>query len=193
MFIIKRIVNFGNVFRVKPEGQNKEFWISQIVVILATVLGVYLAATEGFKLAIHFDRLSEQRDNYYLQKAFYDEISDNIETAESMLEKLEANPGNAKYILENHQFSLYIWNTMPEHNATFQIPTEVLNDLRSYYANNTKNREDIKSSWAYDANQARKRYTSKTDHIKTNTLPKLEGNILKLENKLNKNGFLETH
>ena len=54
------------------------FWISQMFVVAATIIGVYLAAHTGLQQAIAFDRLTSQESNYYLRKSLHDELADNV-------------------------------------------------------------------------------------------------------------------
>ena len=43
-----------SIFKVRDEG-NLEFWVSNVVIILSTVLGVYLAAQAGYRTALDFE------------------------------------------------------------------------------------------------------------------------------------------
>lgn len=70
----KRTIKLDNTELIKTS-----FWVSQIFIIIATVVGVYLAAQEGLSQAIKFDALSNMQNNYHLRHALYDEVSDNVE------------------------------------------------------------------------------------------------------------------
>ncbi len=67
---------FG-IFKVRETG-NREYWFAQIVVLLSTVVGVYLAAQAGYKTAIEFEVTRGQRDGYYLRRTLLAELKSNI-------------------------------------------------------------------------------------------------------------------
>ncbi len=189
--IVQKLRAFGRIFRVRAEGNNAEFWISQVFVLAATVLGVYLASMEGFKLAVQFDRLSTQKDSYYMQSSLYDELQDNVVTAEKLVERIDQRNGSVKGFISEYEFSYFVWDSLKGQDVTFQIPSDVLNDIRKYYFVNSQLREGMQSSWAYDAKQARDAFETKTNALKTETLPALEANIQKLEQALAEHNFIE--
>ena len=49
-----RIAQFFRIFKVRETG-NAEFWISHLMIMASTVLGVYLAAQAGYKAALEFE------------------------------------------------------------------------------------------------------------------------------------------
>ncbi len=189
--IVQTLRGFTRVFRVRPEGGNAEFWVSQLIVLMATVLGVYLAATEGFKLAIHFESLTSKKDSYYLQSSLYDELADNVVTAEALVERIDKKQGAPKHFIDEYRFSFFVWDSIKGNNITFQIPSDILNDIRSYYFVNEDLREGMTSSWAYDSNQAKIQFAENTQKIKTETLPALQANINELERVLVEHRFID--
>lgn len=100
MYPVNLIRKVQRAFMVKDQG-NKEFWFGQTFVLLATVLGVYLASMEGFKLALKFERLSNERDSYYLQTALYNELQDNIQLTESLI--AEYDDEKKRYAVKHKQ------------------------------------------------------------------------------------------
>lgn len=71
------------------EVKKPSFWISQIFILMATILGVYLAATQGFKQAVQFEHIMGQKSTYYLQSSIKNELSLNITATEQFLEKTQ--------------------------------------------------------------------------------------------------------
>ena len=67
-----------------PKNSSKEFWISHTIVLFATVIGVYLAASAGLQSALQFEIIKSDRDSYFLRSAMYDELKDNVEQMETM-------------------------------------------------------------------------------------------------------------
>ena len=68
----------SNIRRLGNTGDGSRFWIGQIMVIVSTVLGVYLAAYAGFERALEFDVLVNKRSAYHLITSLEAELKDNI-------------------------------------------------------------------------------------------------------------------
>jgi len=73
-----RILQFSRIFKVRETG-NAEFWISNLVIMASTVLGVYLAAQAGYTTALEFEVARGERDGYYMRRALLDELKDNLD------------------------------------------------------------------------------------------------------------------
>lgn len=70
------------IFKVRESG-NLEYWVSQAVVLVSTVMGVYLAAQAGYSTAIQFEVTRGEREAYYLRRALLDEVKSNLRTVET--------------------------------------------------------------------------------------------------------------
>jgi hypothetical protein len=69
------------LFKVRESG-NVEYWISQAVILVSTVLGVYLAARAGYSTAIQFEVARGEREGYYLRRALIDEVKSNLSSVD---------------------------------------------------------------------------------------------------------------
>lgn len=58
----------GSIFDVSKR-QNAIFWFSQLAIIVSTVLGVYLAASQGLKAAVNFHTVISNEKNFYTLSA----------------------------------------------------------------------------------------------------------------------------
>lgn len=67
---------------------NWEFWIGNMVVVLSTVLGVYLAAHAALETAIKYEAIKTDRNNYYLRTSLYNEMNHNVDAIEKIIENL---------------------------------------------------------------------------------------------------------
>lgn len=179
-------------FKVKDQG-NKEFWLSQTFVLAATVLGVYLASMEGFKLALKFERLTNERESYYLQTALYNELQDNIELTESLIAEYDDEKKRyaVKHKQQDFQNSKFIWETMQGSNAIFQVSPQILNNINLYYRDAARHKEQIHKMLGYDSTYARNTLKAQTDKLKSETVPRLQKNIRSLETKLQKTQLLD--
>ena len=77
-----RVSQFFRIFKVRETG-NAEFWISNLVIMASTVLGVYLAALAGYKTALEFEVARGERDGYYMRRALLDELKDNLDAVKT--------------------------------------------------------------------------------------------------------------
>lgn len=99
-------MRFFRIFKVRETG-NAEFWISNLVIMVSTVLGVYLAAQAGYKVALEFEVARGERDGYYMRRALLDELKDNLDTVkawgEEFQEHLNKDPAIQAHLEELQQ------------------------------------------------------------------------------------------
>ena len=107
------------------------FWISNALTIVATVLGVYLAASEGFKQALQFRQVEENEHTYDLLTALQAELGHNRALVGATVTKgLEQLPNS----WENPPvLQRYVWQTMQNVPQTFRTPPVALNGIALYY------------------------------------------------------------
>ena len=122
-----------SIFKVRGEG-NLEFWVSNVVIIFSTVLGVYLAAQAGYKTALDFEVTRSEREGYFLRRALLDELKDNLVQADSMPKNM-VDQGWRFRNSDPNVFKLqsFVWETMKQQEITFQLPAGVLTGVRRYY------------------------------------------------------------
>ncbi|MGE0658803.1 MAG: hypothetical protein AB7F36_14530 [Reyranellaceae bacterium] len=116
------------------EKDNLEFWIAQFVVIVATVLGVYLAAQAGFTKAVQFDQLIGDRDGYHMRNALIEEVADNLDQAERWGKAFTGGQAQG-FFASGARFELqtFVWDAMRFSRETFQVPGAALTGIRRFY------------------------------------------------------------
>lgn len=115
-----------------PE-EKSQFWLSQFFAIIATVLGVYLAANTGFWQAVKFEDLLHAREKFYVATSLEAELRDNNRLIDIQIAKIEKNKHfNYKGRPIMAQF---IWNIMKESGITLALPPVILTETRRYYQN----------------------------------------------------------
>ncbi|MEM9743268.1 MAG: hypothetical protein AAF918_11345 [Pseudomonadota bacterium] len=108
------------------------FWISNAFTIVATVLGVYLAASEGFKQALQFRQVEENEHTYDLLTALKSELEYNrTQAGETVEQGLKQLPQNWQ---EPPKRQSFVWQTMQAVPETFRVPPVALNGIALYYA-----------------------------------------------------------
>ncbi len=164
-----------------------EFWISNLVIIVSTVLGVYLAAQAGFRTALEFEIARTEREGYFMRRALLDELKDNL-TASTEYSDFIINRDGWRGRGNSPKLQDYVWQTMQQNTLTFQLPAEVLTGIRRYY--NTfellGKSFEIGQGTAIDAAKALAEEVRKAQET---TVPALERNIAELREKLNARGF----
>lgn len=109
------------------------FWISQMFVVAATIIGVYLAAHTGLEQAIAFDRLVSQETNYYLRKSLHDELEDNVSILRTYANNsLSPRLTQSQLVNSRPVLSSYIWDTMRYSPQTLEVPSEFLTGARRF-------------------------------------------------------------
>lgn len=126
------------------EIKKASYWLSQVFVIIATIVGVFLAANQGYKLAVEFENNIAVKESYYLQKSLQYELEDNAEIVSAYLEAIKSGDSQAKsaplnlntLVLENMRYS----------QITLSTPPEILRDTQKFYREINEWHDKIASS-----------------------------------------------
>lgn len=112
------------------------FWVGQIFMIIATVVGVYLAAQEGLYQALQFDNLNSKENNYYLQHALADELGDNIIILNTYAALLK---DKSPYDIKAHHPMMndFVWENMKYSSNALETPSHILSGVRRYNSETT--------------------------------------------------------
>ena len=163
----KRAIKLDNTELIKTS-----FWVSQIFIIIATVVGVYLAAQEGLSQAIKFDALSNMQNNYHLRHALYDEVSDNVEILSHYADTVETVSSNS--LVKMHpQMGLFVWDNMRYSANALETPSDILSDIRRLYLESEKIISNIETRH-YSVSYGKDQLQNVLSKIKEDTLPKLK-------------------
>jgi hypothetical protein len=159
--------------------------VSQIFIIIATVVGVYLAAQEGLSQAIKFDALSNMQNNYHLRHALYDEVSDNVEILSHYADTVETVSSNS--LVKMHpQMGLFVWDNMRYSANALETPSDILSDIRRLYLESEKIISNIETRH-YSVSYGKDQLQNVLSKIKEDTLPKLKTNYETLSKELKDN------
>ncbi|NLQ21359.1 hypothetical protein HGO26_00445 [Shewanella sp. S-1] len=176
----KRTIKLDNTELIKTS-----FWVSQIFIIIATVVGVYLAAQEGLSQAIKFDALSNMQNNYHLRHALYDEVSDNVEILSHYADTVETMSSNS--LVKMHpQMGLFVWDNMRYSANALETPSDILSDIRRLYLESEKIISNIETRH-YSVSYGKDQLQNVLSKIKEDTLPKLKTNYETLSKELKDN------
>jgi len=115
------------------ELRSASFWVGHIVVIFATMLGVYLAATAGFKQALKLDLLQSDRGTYYVSESLHQELVFNNENMQFYLDGLKGKSNVFNEHIEGIKLNNFIFNAAQESDSTFEIAPDLLSEVSQYY------------------------------------------------------------
>lgn len=112
------------------------FWVGQIFMVIATVIGVYLAAQEGLSQALLFENLNSKEKNFYLQHALADEVGDNIKTLDLYAKLLKEK---SPYDIKAHHPVVddFVWDNMKYSSNALETPSNILSAIRRYNSETT--------------------------------------------------------
>lgn len=180
-------VRVPNPFKVR-ETNNLEFWVSNLVIIVSTVLGVYLAAQAGYRTALDFETARGERENYYLRRALLEEVRDNLDQADKFADfVVDRNGWRFTGTAETYKLQSYVWETMRQQTTTFQTPPEILTAVRRYYES-ARGYADSLARGQGTAIEAAKAWREDTKKVRETTLPALEQSIATLRQRLEARG-----
>ena len=127
---MQRVGQAFKIFKVRESG-NAEFWISHLIILFSTVLGVYLAAQAGYRTAVEFEVSRTDREGYYLRRALLDEVRHNLDWADKLTDTV--NKDAYTFLTGNEKPQTFVWDTMQQQSTTFQLPPQTLAAIRGYY------------------------------------------------------------
>ncbi|XKM13156.1 hypothetical protein RCS94_08995 [Orbaceae bacterium ac157xtp] len=122
----------NNKIAETSEIKKASFWVSQLFILLATVVGVFLAANQGFQQAVQFENMNSYKENYYLQKSLEFELTDNIVILKNYINKMK-DPSYFGAREEPLDFYSLIRDNMRYSQTTLGTPPELLRDTQRFY------------------------------------------------------------
>lgn len=160
--------------------KTASFWISQMVIIIATVAGVFLAASQGLKQAIQFDSIRSEQNNYYLRKSLQNELADNVGYIREYQEKVKQRVVKPALNLET-----FVWTSMTYSSTSLETPSNMLREAQKFY----HQAEEIMANPHFnDVNRA-KGLGDLADHVEKAVLPLFEENLDRLGRALKAKGI----
>lgn len=157
------------------EVKKASFWISQIFVIVATVAGVYLAASTGLEQAIQFDELTSEQNNYFLRKSLQNELADNVGYIREYADKVKKQVVNPELALET-----FVWKSMVYSPAALETPSALLRETQRFY----HAAAEIMANKNFQPRNRAENLVKLADHVESDVLPKFEANITALRGML---------
>jgi len=135
--------------------QNVLFWVSQIAIILSTVIGVYLATSEGLRSAVEFHSLTTLEKKYYTLNALRQEVDSNNEMLKQYVGQLLNKDENGTVVSHNGvgempDLNWFVWKTMENSSETLDLPVDILRDANRYYLNLSDLMDKLNTSGGYD-------------------------------------------
>lgn len=166
------------------ELKKLSFWVAQLAMVIATIVGVYLAAQAGLKQAIVFDTITSTQSNYHLRRSLADELQANVIILRAYNKDYLSRAIPPQELKQNNpNLSRFVWETMKSSPATLETPSVFLNETQAFY----RQVDDLISKGenrVFAASHAGNLMNQQLDHIEKELLPLLEENLRQLEKKL---------
>ncbi|CAA0113220.1 Uncharacterised protein [BD1-7 clade bacterium] len=152
---------------------NIEFWLGQVFTLVATIVGVYLAANSGFEKAIEFESLQSKRSAYFVNRALYNELSANLEEIDAWVEEFNKDPMHNAMDMraESYQLDTFLWETMQEGSSIFEVPYQQVKVISGFYGSVEHLRGVMLSGNPFEAPKAAKSLASLTSGLKNDFMP----------------------
>jgi|GEM_PF-5371827 len=162
-------------------GFSSEFWIGQMVVVVCTILGIYLAATLGFKKAVDLTLLESDRNTYYLAASFEGEVRSNLTHLDAFLTEHDAAP----FMPDGATLKLnrFVFDAMKFAGSTMELPPAVVNGVSTFYLDAGETM-DLLNAKQLNKQSGFNTLRTLIDELKADELPKLETMAGDLKQKL---------
>ncbi len=168
------------------EARRLSFWISQFFILAATVLGVYLAANQGFKQALAYGDIQSARNNYYLRKSLQNELTDNLVLVRAYMQKIEK--GGIADRKMPFRLDTFVWESLKFSNSTLETPSDLLAESRNFYRQVADIHERVVNN-DYGVGHAIKLLSALVERMEKDVLPKFETNVSEIKAGLKKQGI----
>lgn len=159
----------------EPKKINVEFWAGQMFTIIATIIGVYLAANSGFEKAIEFENITHARDSYYVQKAMLEELKHNLAKTEDWTTEFNKNPTDNLMYRHPAQYSYnyFLWQTMQESSAVFEVPYRFVGKINDYYTASEQLKDSMLAGNPFQSPVAGEKLAKLADDTQAQLIPEL--------------------
>lgn len=163
------------------ELKSSGFWVGHILMVIATIAGVYLAAQAGLKQAVLFDTITSNQASYHIRTSLADELADNIRLLRAYNTQYFSKHLSAQELkLNNPKLSHYVWDSMKYSSATLEIPSQFLNEVQRFYRNVNDIIEKSEQR-IYAVSYSEKLLLEQLDHLETNVIPELRSSAAELQ------------
>jgi hypothetical protein len=170
----------GSIFDVRRR-QNAIFWIGQLAVVFSTVLGVYLAASQGLKTAVEFHAAVSNEKNFYTLSALREEVKSNNQllldfTQENFVFDDDGNVTSHRGS-DLPDLNWFVWVTMTNATESLELPVDILKDTNRYYLELNKEMEGFQRMAGMDKLFAARRLHTLITTTQDVLLPRMDMQI----------------
>ncbi len=109
------------------------YWVGHAFTVIATIIGVYLAATVGFSKALELEIIRADRGTYYLSESLYSELTYNIDHMQSFIDNVGDNPFPFKEHFAGIAINSFVLDAAKFNDSALEIEPSVLRDVSLYY------------------------------------------------------------
>lgn len=152
----------------RSDIRKASFWVSNLFIIAATVLGVFLAATQGFEQAVQFDNLRGDKNNYYMRQSLRGELADNAGYVKEYIAKVSNQVVSPQLVLED-----FVWNNMTYAANALETPTELLREAQRFHRRVT----EIMATPHFNDRMKAQHLGELVKHLEENVLPAFDADI----------------
>ena len=118
----------------KSDLVNPAYWVGHSFAVIATILGVYLAASVGFKKAVELEVLRADRGTYYLAQSLLSQTQANLAHFEEILAETEGK-NMVKNEVEKMHLNDFVYESAKFSDSTFELEPQVLTEISQFYSN----------------------------------------------------------
>lgn len=171
------------------ELRYASFWFSQLLMIGATILGVYLASAEGMKVAIQFNELTRMERNYYLRQSLANELEWNATMVVEYAEEIQGGiPSQSYFQMNPLALDQFVWRAMRESEATLETPSRFLSAAQQFYREVPALYQQL-ANRSVGASYGSKQLQAAAEPILEGTVPALRENVATLKAELEHAGM----
>lgn len=167
-------------------AETLQFLAGQLLTILASVVGIYLAAYVSFKRTLERDNLLKAQQKSDLLMAVREELRQNIIRLGKFDDRLPADVGHGVTSNEWPHLWLFVWQAAGRSSSAFDIPPQILADMQQLYGdlelmlNDPEAHQNFRSltqSNVFDRRRFKERLIAQLKFAETSILQALESEI----------------
>lgn len=113
--------------------KSREFLLTQVLLVLSTVLGIFLAAQQGFTKAVEFDYLKGDIGGWHVRTAVRAELIHNLDGMHNLIGHVRRTGSFPATVAEWPRVSRNVWDGAKYHSAYYETSPAALAALGAFH------------------------------------------------------------
>lgn len=164
---------------------NWEFWLGNIIVVLSTVLGVYLASHAALETGLKFESIRADVAGYNLRRSMKEEILHNFRVVDKLQKMINRGASYHSSSPDFPKLRTFVIEAMKKNPSTLSLPSEIITGTLDFYEA-AQDQMDRASRKLIGSDYMMKKIQKERSKVKKNVLSIINKDIKRLKTRIDK-------